>query len=349
MGNSQQPPSVTYAAFDLAAFTSGLAHELANPLNALAMNAEVARLLIERNESERAKERLAALVADCARCGRLLQSIRRFGAGMAPGAAEPATVADLVAASCDQLRREGPVPAVEVHGGETELTVDRAAMSRALAELLRNAVEAGARNVRIVAGRDGGGCFVDLIDDGAGIPAPLRRRVMEPFFSTTKCCAPTAGRWRSAPASNAGPASGSPWPTKTPFLRKSVRRKQRLQRDAQFVHAVRLEQIGRGWPRTVFDLDLFDAGCRGTYQRHERMAALQFGDQVRAGYVAEEVIDDRGRERSLADDARCLRVIFGDDGFIPHVLEEIAQRQLQAAIVLDEKNSLLVHRHSRTA
>lgn len=186
MGNSQQPPSVPYAAFDLAGFTSGLAHELANPLNALAMNAEVARLLIERNDSERARERLAALVADCTRCGRLLQSIRRFGAGMTPGVAEPATVADLVAAACDQLRREGPVPAVEVHGGETELIVDRSAMSRALAELLRNAIEAGARNVRIVAGRDGGGCFADFVDDGAGIPASLRHRVMEPFFSTRR-------------------------------------------------------------------------------------------------------------------------------------------------------------------
>jgi len=176
------------SAFDLASFTRGLAHELANPLNALSMNAEVVRMLIERNEGSRAKERLAALIADCARCGRILHGIRRFGTGMSLGDADrrSTTIGDLVNAACDQLRQEGPVPPIELYGAQTCLTVDGEALTRAFAELLRNCLEAGARSVRIEVGRHETGIRVDFIDDGSGIPAALQGKVLEPFFSTRR-------------------------------------------------------------------------------------------------------------------------------------------------------------------
>jgi signal transduction histidine kinase len=186
MASSEQ--SSREPAFDLGTFTSGLAHELANPLNALAMNAEVARLLIERNEGERARERLAALIADCGRCGRILHGIRRFGAGMSLDEAdrEPTTVAHLVNAACDQLRRDGPLPPVELHGAEARLVVDSAALQCAFEEILRNCSEAGARSVRVEVGRHDGRIRIEFIDDGAGIPPALRDKVLEPFFSTRR-------------------------------------------------------------------------------------------------------------------------------------------------------------------
>jgi C4-dicarboxylate-specific signal transduction histidine kinase len=186
MANSEH--SSTEPAFDLGTFTRGLAHELANPLNALAMNAEVARLLIERNESQRAKERLAALIADCSRCGRLLHGIRRFGAGMSLGEpkSEPTTVAALVNAASASLKRDEPSPAVDLHGAEATVVVDRMALQRVFEELLRNSVEAGAKGVRIAVSRQGSATRIDCIDDGAGIPSALHDKIFEPFFSTRR-------------------------------------------------------------------------------------------------------------------------------------------------------------------
>jgi signal transduction histidine kinase len=181
--------SIGAPGFDLAAFTRGLAHELGNPLHSISLNAEATKLLIGRNDAQAAVERLAALVADCARCGRLLQGIRRFGSGIRPDHEDRGrvTVAELADAARFLLVEEGlGAPAVEVAGSNVTLVVDRAALARALVELLRNSVEAGSASVRIVVGEADGFVVVDFTDDGAGIPEQLRGKVMLPFFSTRR-------------------------------------------------------------------------------------------------------------------------------------------------------------------
>ena len=175
--------------FDLAAFTRGLAHELGNPLHSISLNAEATKLLIARNDTQAATERLAALLADCARCGRLLQGIRRFGSGIRPDheGRGRVTVAEVVDAARLLLAEQGSAaPAVEVAGGDATLVADRAALARAVVEVLRNSVEAGSAGVRIVVGEADGAVVVDFIDDGAGIPEQLRDKVMLPFFSTRR-------------------------------------------------------------------------------------------------------------------------------------------------------------------
>lgn len=59
-------------------------------------------------------------------------------------------------------------------------------LSRALANVVQNAIENSphghAVHVRVVA--DGGVAVVDVHDDGPGVPATMRERVFEPFYST---------------------------------------------------------------------------------------------------------------------------------------------------------------------
>jgi C4-dicarboxylate-specific signal transduction histidine kinase len=189
MDKTNGPESIGDAGFDLAAFTRGLAHELGNPLHSMSLNAEATKLLIARNDAHAAAERLGALVADCARCARLLQGVRRFGAGITPDreSRQQVTVAQLVDAACSLLRAEGSrAPAVEVAGSQATLLVNRTALARAVVELLRNSVEAGSASVRIVVGEVDGDITVDLFDDGTGIPEQLRGMVMQPFFSTRR-------------------------------------------------------------------------------------------------------------------------------------------------------------------
>ena len=190
MGSSKRSESHGDSGFDLAAFTRCLAHELGNPLNAITLNAEATKLLVARNDAQRAAERLTALVADCARCVRLLQGIRRFGAGIGAGNAdrERTSIAALVDAARSLLDEEGSKApaAVEIVGSAATLPADRIALARAFAELLRNSVEAGATSVRVVVGEDDGDVTVDFFDDGAGIAPQLSDKVMQPFFSTRR-------------------------------------------------------------------------------------------------------------------------------------------------------------------
>jgi signal transduction histidine kinase len=153
------------------------------------LNAEATKLLLARNDTQAATERLAALLADCGRCGRLLQGIRRFGSGIKPNHEDRGrvTMAELADAACSILVEEGSgAPAVEVAGSKVTLVADRAALARAVGEVLRNSVEAGSAGVRIVVSEADGAIVVDFIDDGTGIPEQLRDKVMLPFFSTRR-------------------------------------------------------------------------------------------------------------------------------------------------------------------
>jgi signal transduction histidine kinase len=72
--------------------------------------------------------------------------------------------------------------AVEAPGGLT-LTADRELLFRVFLNLLRNAIEAGARTVRVTAAAQDGVIAIDLADDGPGLPAALTADPFRPFHS----------------------------------------------------------------------------------------------------------------------------------------------------------------------
>ena len=176
------------AALDLGAFVRGLAHDIANPLNAIAMNAELAKMLLDRDQSTRASEVIDRLIADCARCGRVIQGIQRFGSGLYAHPHESIsarTLVDMAIKLAGQERVAG-LPAVRVDGIDAPVLVDRPALERAIAGLLHNAAEAKADTIQIQVRGDGDWLLIDIRDDGAGIPAESRSKVAEPFYSTRR-------------------------------------------------------------------------------------------------------------------------------------------------------------------
>jgi signal transduction histidine kinase len=56
-------------------------------------------------------------------------------------------------------------------------------LERALANLVDNAIGAGATQVRIGCQRDGEALLLRVDDDGPGVPSDLRGRIFEPGFS----------------------------------------------------------------------------------------------------------------------------------------------------------------------
>ncbi|MDR3386070.1 MAG: HAMP domain-containing sensor histidine kinase [Rudaea sp.] len=176
------------AALDLGEFVRGLAHDIANPLNAIAMNAELAKLLLEREQPERAREVLDRLLADCARCGRWIQGVQRFGSGLHAHPRETISVRVLVDAAIKLAGQEriGDLPAVCVDGVDAPVLVDRPALERAIAGLLHNAAEADAGKIQIQMRGEGDRVLIDIRDDGGGIAPELRARVAESFYSTRR-------------------------------------------------------------------------------------------------------------------------------------------------------------------
>lgn len=174
--------------FDLGGFVRHVAHEIANPLNAIMMNAEMAKSLVDRGDIPRASEALTRLVNDCARCAKLMRGMQNFGAGIDTREHSEMSVQELIEGSTSNIVFEysGALPAFTVEAPSLHLTGDRAALERALVALLRNAAEAGASDVHISARDDGGDAVIDVRDNGTGLDEKGIQRVSTSFHSTKR-------------------------------------------------------------------------------------------------------------------------------------------------------------------
>jgi signal transduction histidine kinase len=85
--------------------------------------------------------------------------------------------------------------ALTVEAGETGLMVlaERGAVARILHALLNNVEQVFRENphleaqaVSVLCGRDEAGAFVDVLDNGPGVPSELSEEIFEPFFSTRR-------------------------------------------------------------------------------------------------------------------------------------------------------------------
>ena len=171
---------------ELGEFVRGLAHDIANPLNAMAMNAELTRVLLDRGNDAAAREALQRLLSDCARCGRLVQSFQRFGAALQSSPHDQIAAGMLLQFAISQMQGELPDTGIEFQIGgatDTPMNVDIPALERALGGVLRNAAEAGATTISMHIAAAKGGVRIDITDNGSGIEARWLPRVTEPFFT----------------------------------------------------------------------------------------------------------------------------------------------------------------------
>jgi signal transduction histidine kinase len=175
---SPPPPEL-----ELGQFVRGVAHEVANPLNAVLMNVGLAKMLYERGEMARVGEVLDRLSADCGRFEKLLRGLQRFGGGLRAPQREIVETRVLVEHAIEMvpLLKEATL---RVEAPDDTVAVDARAVERALAGILQNSMEAGAKNVAIAARHSGDTIALAIADDGEGIPEESRGKVTDPFYST---------------------------------------------------------------------------------------------------------------------------------------------------------------------
>lgn len=173
---------------DISALLGAAAHELANSLNAVSMNAELAKMLLKRGQAEQSSDALERLLAECGRCGRVLRDIRKFASGLKARPRETVHVSALIDAAQKLYRQECSTakPAIVVEGIDESISVDRMAIERAIAGLLHNATEAGATEIDIRATREADSVLIAVCDNGHGIADEVRPHAADAFFTTRR-------------------------------------------------------------------------------------------------------------------------------------------------------------------
>ncbi len=177
------------AGIDLGSFLRLAAHEMANPLAAISMNAELAKMLIEHQQAAQAAAILQRLLDDCMRFGLLIQGIQKFGSGLDKHPVESVAASTVIADAIDLVSQERlglSLPTFRVDGDDAMLRVDRTALANAFAALLHNAAEAGSDAVAIHITRDGDWLEIAFSDNGCGIPPEACAKMLDTFYSTRR-------------------------------------------------------------------------------------------------------------------------------------------------------------------
>jgi signal transduction histidine kinase len=172
-----------------ARLASDFAHEIRNPLNAMAIHLELVRRDLPA-EAPAARRSLEVVGREIRRIEGLVQGLVRClrPGRLAPG---PVRVADLLRAAAARAAGEpgrgAPVATSLAPGAPAVVLADGALLGEALAQLLQNAVEASppAHPVRLLAARGpDGGLLLRVEDRGPGIPADALERVFQLCYST---------------------------------------------------------------------------------------------------------------------------------------------------------------------
>src|SRR5881409_2575831 len=161
-----------------------VALEIKNPLTSMRIAVDQMRLSVGPLDG-RTETAVQVLEAETNRLERLAKEFSEFGR-LPEGPQSEVDVVELL----EELGRTGVPDRVAVrltvHGAHRTLLGHYEPLRRAFANLYRNAAEAmkGSGAIDVTVTGDGSGLAVTIADHGPGIPADLRQRVFEPYFTT---------------------------------------------------------------------------------------------------------------------------------------------------------------------
>ncbi len=161
-----------------------VAHEIKNPLTSMRIAVDQMRRTVGPSDS-RTDTAIQVMAAETDRLERLAKEFSEFGK-LPEGPQSEVDVAELL----EELGRTSVPDGVEVrltgNGGQRTILGHYEPLRRAFANLYRNAAEAmqGRGAIDVTVSSADPGLLVTIADHGPGIPADLRQRVFEPYFTT---------------------------------------------------------------------------------------------------------------------------------------------------------------------
>jgi len=176
----------------LGEMASGMAHELTQPLTAILAQAQAARHLAARGDTDRVTGILEDVVGQTRRAAAILERLRTWTRPR-QRTADPVDLRECIRVAETLLAGQAAElgARIDVKMPPTPVTVagDRVELEQVLFNLIRNALDAvaecsGAREVVVDASLDGDLAVIDISDSGPGIRPDVRDRLFTPFVTT---------------------------------------------------------------------------------------------------------------------------------------------------------------------
>jgi signal transduction histidine kinase len=165
---------------DLGEISAGIAHEFRNSLSTIL---GLLKLAGRTQPSAEVEAKLNAAVAEANQLSRAVDSLLQFARPMHPER-EPVDLHALLGQLTNQIRELHPDVRIEVQGEPVVIRGDTSLLSRAFDNILRNAVEAEAKEPILVDIAGGAHPSVRVTDRGPGVSEEEAAKVFLPFYST---------------------------------------------------------------------------------------------------------------------------------------------------------------------
>jgi len=167
--------------------SSGLAHEIGTPLNVISGRAE--QLLSRMGQGDPGRKALESIIRQSEQIAGLIERLLAFSRKDVK-CWEEVDLKTLAREALNLCRmrfpKGGGTVNLELDLAVRHMTADRNAMRQLFVNLMLNAIQAmdGRGWVRVISVMAGEGLQIAFEDSGPGIPAELREKVFEPFFTS---------------------------------------------------------------------------------------------------------------------------------------------------------------------
>jgi C4-dicarboxylate-specific signal transduction histidine kinase len=178
----------------LGELTTGVAHELNNPLNniGLFVGNVIDHVRARRIDEERILHDLGRVMEQVKKATEIISHLRTFGRA-APVSIERVSMRDVIERSLSLMHEQMRLREIDVHretdrGPEPTVRGNSIQLEQVVINLLTNARDALAaaptKTIDIECGVSGDVVTIVVRDTGEGIPAGLEQRIFDPFFTT---------------------------------------------------------------------------------------------------------------------------------------------------------------------
>jgi len=174
----------------LGRLTSGVAHEVKNPINAIVVHLELLRQKMESPDPN-AQRHLDVIGAEIRRLDRVVQTLVDFTRPMDLRLADidlRRILDDILTLASPDAERHGVHVVRQISNEPLPVKIDPDLVKQAVLNVMINGMQAMAQggNLTVTAGREDGEILVQISDQGGGIPPEIREKIFNLYFTTKK-------------------------------------------------------------------------------------------------------------------------------------------------------------------
>jgi len=178
----------------LGVMSSGLAHELSQPMGAILLKIQLAYELFEKNDYIRIQSLIKDIMDQMIRAKSILKSLRVISQDDVQMDREICELnhcaQDVLTRYTDELKELNIKLQVDFTREKTNIHVSRVQIEQVLSNIMSNACDAmensDIKNLKISTLRLEKRCIIEINDSGSGIEESIQNKIFDPFFTTKK-------------------------------------------------------------------------------------------------------------------------------------------------------------------